>query len=125
LARHLGGGADQHIESRHIEERHPIEVNDKEGLPSVHPVVKSGAESGRGEPGRVANVDGRDLVAVRREDPDLCGGSSTGSATWAYSGAAGPRRESRGVRGPIYDLEVLSGVVCLDLGEGSDPVGVV
>jgi len=124
-APHLGGGVDQHLESRRIEERHPIEVNDQEGLPGLHPVVDSGAERRRGEPGRVANVDGRDLGAVRRKDPDLCGGSSAGSATWVCPRTAGPRLESRDVRGPIYDLEVHSGMVRLDLSEGSGPVGVV
>nr|WP_322750907.1 MULTISPECIES: hypothetical protein [unclassified Frankia] len=63
-ARCLGGGANQHIESRRIEEGHPIEVNDQEGLPSVHSIVKGCAERRSGKPDHVANVDGRDLIAV-------------------------------------------------------------
>jgi len=61
LARHLGGGADQHIEFRHIEERHPIEVNDQEGLPSVHPVLESGAERSRG-----GHIDGDSHTKLAR-----------------------------------------------------------
>nr|WP_232794343.1 hypothetical protein [Pseudofrankia saprophytica] len=98
-----GSGAGQHIQARHVEDRHVAEVDDQQRLPRVHSMVEGGLKRGARGAGHAANVDGRDLITVRGEDPGSCRGRYDLT---------------------ISDLETLSVVVRPELGKGAGPVSV-
>jgi hypothetical protein len=99
-----GRGSEQHFQGRRAKGRHFAEVNDQQWLPGVHPVVEGVLERRGDHAGRGEEVDGRDLVVMRGDDPHR-GPGGTGT--------------------PTQDREALACVFGSELGQHAGPFGAV